>query len=269
MTLASSLAQDPISRSLDEIQKSEAKLRQVVDTIPALVWSNLADGPNDFSNQRWQDYTGISSEDARGWGWQAAVHPEDLPKLMETWQEVVAAGQAGEFETRLRRHDGVFRWFLCRIDPLRDESGKLLRWFGTATDIDALKQSEEKLREDELERECLEDELRLERDRLRLLLEITNSMTSKLDLRGLVEVLSTNLLSVTRCDFCALLLPDADSGELRVTILYNTDARGSLCDGTIIPIHSSICGKAFWTGKTHTFTITKRYDTTLKVSATT
>lgn len=253
MTLASSLAQDPISRSLDEIQKSEAKLRQVVDAIPALVWSNLADGPNDFSNQRWQDYTGISSEDARGWGWQAAVHPDDLPKLMETWQEMVAAGKAGEFETRLRRHDGVFRWFLCRIDPLRDESGKLLRWFGTATDIDALKQTEERLREDELERECLEDELRLERDRLRLLLEITNSMTSKLDLRGLVEVLSTNLLSVTRCDFCALLLPDADSGELRVTILYNPDARGSLCDGTIIPIHSSICGKAFWTGKTQHF----------------
>ena len=253
MTLASSLAQDPISRSLDEIQKSEAKLRQVVDTIPALVWSNLADGPNDFSNQRWQDYTGISSEDARGWGWQAAVHPDDLPKLMETWQEMMAAGKAGEFETRLRRHDGVFRWFLCRIDPLRDESGKLLRWFGTATDIDALKQTEAKLREDELERERLEDELRLERNRLRLLLEITNSMTSKLDLRGLVEVLSTNLLSVTRCDFCALLLPDADSGELRVTILYNPDARGSLCDGTIIPIHSSICGKAFWTGKTQHF----------------
>jgi PAS domain S-box-containing protein len=253
MTSASSLAQEPLSRSLDAIRKSEAKLRQVLDTIPALVWSNLADGPNDFSNQRWQDYTGISSEDARGWGWQAAVHPDDLPKLMETWQEMVAAGKAGEFETRLRHHDGVFRWFLCRIDPLRDESGKVLRWFGTATDIDALKETEEKLREDELERERLEDELRLERDRLRLLLEITNSMTSKLDFRRLVEVLSTNLLSVTRCDFCALLLPDADSGELRVTILYNPDARGSLCDGTIIPIHGSICGKAFWTGKTQHF----------------
>jgi formate hydrogenlyase transcriptional activator len=253
MTSGSSLTQEPLSRSPDEIRKSEAKLRQVVDTIPALVWSSLADGPNDFSNQRWQDYTGISSEDARGWGWQAAVHPDDLPKLMETWQEMVAAGKAGEFETRLRRHDGVLRWFLCRIDPLRDESGKVLRWFGTAIDIDALKQTEEKLREDELERERLEDELRLERDRLRLLLEITNSMTSKLDLRGLVEVLSTSLLSVTRCDFCALLLPAADSGELRVTILYNPDARGSLCDGTIIPIHGSICGKAFWTGKTQHF----------------
>ena len=104
-----------------------------------------------------------------------------------------------------------------------------------------------------IERHLNEESLRLERDRLRLLLEITNSMTSKLDLRRLVETLSTNLLRVTRCDFCALLLPDADSGELRVTTLYNPEARGSLCDGTIIPIHGSICGKAFWTGKLQHF----------------
>ena len=104
-----------------------------------------------------------------------------------------------------------------------------------------------------IERHIHEEALRHERDRLRLLLEITNSTTSKLDLPRLVEALSTNLLSVTRCDFCALLLPDADSGELRVTTLYNPEARGSLCDGTIIPIHGSICGKAFWTGKTQHF----------------
>jgi formate hydrogenlyase transcriptional activator len=104
-----------------------------------------------------------------------------------------------------------------------------------------------------IERHMTEQALRRERDRLGLLLETTNSMTSKLDLRRLVEVLSTNLLSVTRCDFCALLLPDADSGELRLTTLYNPEARGSLCDGTIIPIHGSICGKAFWTGKTQHF----------------
>src|SRR5712664_1442205 len=101
-----------------------------------------------------------------------------------------------------------------------------------------------------IERHMNEEELRCERDRLRLLLEITNSMTSKLDLRRLVEALSSNLLRVTRCDFCALLLPDADSGQLRVTTLYNPEARGSLCDGTLIPILGSPCGKAFWTGET-------------------
>ena len=104
-----------------------------------------------------------------------------------------------------------------------------------------------------IERHMNEEALRHERDRLRLLLEITNSMTSKLDLRRLIEALSTNLLRVTRCDFCALLLPDADSGQLRVTILCNPEARGSLCDGTLIPIHGSSCGKAFRTGKTQHF----------------
>ncbi len=101
-----------------------------------------------------------------------------------------------------------------------------------------------------IERHMNEGALRQERDRLGLLLEITNSTTSNLDLPLLVEALSTNLLSVTRCDFCALLLPDADSGELRLTTLYNPEARGSLGDGTIVPIHGSACGKAFWTGKT-------------------
>ncbi|MGA3223824.1 MAG: sigma 54-interacting transcriptional regulator [Acidobacteriaceae bacterium] len=104
-----------------------------------------------------------------------------------------------------------------------------------------------------IERHINEAKLRLERDRLRLVLEITNSISSRLDLRRLVEVLSTSLLRVTRCDFCALLLPDADSGELRTVILYNPEARGSLCDGTIMPIHGSICGKAFRTGKTQHF----------------
>ena len=103
-----------------------------------------------------------------------------------------------------------------------------------------------------IERHANEQALQRERDRLRLLLEITNSMTSKLDLRRLVESLSTDLLRVTRCDFCSLLLPDADSGELRMTILYNPEPRGYVCDG-IIPIHGSLCGKAFWTGKTQYF----------------
>src|SRR5215472_15451980 len=103
-----------------------------------------------------------------------------------------------------------------------------------------------------IERHMSEEALRRERDRLRLLLEITNSMTSKLDLRGLVQALSTDLLRVTRSDFCSLLLPDADSGELRMTILYNPEPRGYVCDG-IIPIHGSLCGKAFWTGKTQHF----------------
>jgi formate hydrogenlyase transcriptional activator len=101
-----------------------------------------------------------------------------------------------------------------------------------------------------IERDIYAKALRDERDRLRLLLEITNSTTSKLDLPGLVEALSTNLLSVTRCDFCALLLPDSGRDNLRLITLYNPETQGGLSDGTIVPIHGSICGKVFRTGKT-------------------
>ncbi len=104
-----------------------------------------------------------------------------------------------------------------------------------------------------IERHLKEQALQRERDRLRLLLEITNSATSKLDFRGLVEVLSKGLLSVTRSDFCALLLPDDDSEQLRLTILYNPEPRGALCDGETIPVRGAPCGKAFRTGKTQYF----------------
>src|SRR5262249_29247384 len=101
-----------------------------------------------------------------------------------------------------------------------------------------------------IERSNNEEALRHERDRLNLLLEITNSMSSRLDLRHLVQALSTNLLSVTRCDFCALLLPSSDNRQLRLTTLYNPAPRNAVCDGTLVPVKGSTCGKAFRTGKT-------------------
>ncbi|MDQ2843927.1 MAG: sigma 54-interacting transcriptional regulator [Acidobacteriota bacterium] len=100
-----------------------------------------------------------------------------------------------------------------------------------------------------IERQLNSEKLQQERDRLRLLLEITNSMTSKLDFRRLVEALSTNLLRVTRCDFCALHLPQSDRKHLRTTILYNPQSQGSIADGAMVPVEGSTCGKAFRTGK--------------------
>jgi PAS domain S-box-containing protein len=130
---------------------SEAKLRRIIDTIPALAWCNLPDGSNEFLNKRWHDYTGLSPEESGGSGWQTVIHPQDLPRMMEKWQEVLTSGEAGEVEARLRRHDGSFRWFLLRAEPLRDETGKIVRWYGTSTDIEDRKQAEEKLRQDECE----------------------------------------------------------------------------------------------------------------------
>ena len=144
-------SQEALSRALEELKNSERKLRQVIDTIPTLAWCNLPDGSNEFLNKRWHEYTGLSAEKSRGWGWQSAIHPDDRGPLTEKWRALVLIGEPGEMEARLRRHDGVFRWFLMRVEPLRDETGKIVRWYGTCTDIETLKQTEVKLREEERE----------------------------------------------------------------------------------------------------------------------
>jgi PAS domain S-box-containing protein len=139
-----------LENAFDEIKKSEVRLRQVIDTIPTLAWCNLPDGPNEFLNKGWHEYTGLSPEESHGWGWQVAFHPEDLPAVMEKWRELLASGEAGEIEARLRRHDGAYRWFLIRVEPLCDGAGKIVRWYGTSTDIDDRKRAEEHLRRSEL-----------------------------------------------------------------------------------------------------------------------
>src|ERR1700731_3540346 len=134
-----------------EIRNSEARLLKIIDTIPTHAWCTLPDGTGIFWNRRWHEYTGLPLEVVRGWGWQNAIHPEDLKKITDKWRRDLAAGQPGEVEGRLRRYDGVYRWFLFRAEPLRDEAGNIVNWYGTDTDIDDLKRAEAKLRKDEEE----------------------------------------------------------------------------------------------------------------------
>lgn len=142
-------ARSALQKALDEVQRSEAKLRQVIDAIPTLAWCNLPDGPNEFLNKGWHEYTGSSPEESHGWGWQAAFHPDDLPPLMEKWGKMLVSGESDEIEARLRRHDGVYRWFLIRAQAFRDEAGNITRWYGTSTDIEDRKRVEETLRDRE------------------------------------------------------------------------------------------------------------------------
>ena len=146
-----SLIREELEKALNETKKSEAQLRKIIDTIPTLAWCNLPDGSNEFVNRRWCDYTGLSPEEVQRRGCKVVIHPEDLPKWLDEWRTLVASGEGGEIEARLRRHDGAYRWFLIRVEPLQDESGEIVKWYGTNTDIDDLKQTEAKLREDERE----------------------------------------------------------------------------------------------------------------------
>ena len=128
------------------LRQSENQLRLVIDTIPAMAWIVLPDGTLDFINQRWLEYTGLSLEEAIEQP-TGTIHPEDVPRVMEKWSRVKAAGEPYEDEMRLRRADEVYRWFLVRTVPLLDEKGNILKWYGTSTDIEDRKRAEEALRE--------------------------------------------------------------------------------------------------------------------------
>jgi PAS domain S-box-containing protein len=137
--------------SFQEIQTLKDQLRLVIDTIPGLVWSALPDGSAEFLNQRWLEYTGLSMKEGLDWGGKVAVHPEDLARFMDEWRAALAEGKPLETEARLRRADGEYRWLLIRAVPLRDEAGKIVKWYGTSTDVEDLKRAEEALSKSQAE----------------------------------------------------------------------------------------------------------------------
>jgi PAS domain S-box-containing protein len=137
---------EPASATLaSDLQSWEKSFRIAIDTIPGLAWFGSAEGPVEFLNKQWCDYTGISLDDALGWGWTATIHPDDMSRLQTQWQDALAHGQAGELEARVRRFDGEYRWFLFRYAPLRDNAGRVLKWYGSNTDIEARKRVEDAL----------------------------------------------------------------------------------------------------------------------------
>src|SRR6266481_5159673 len=145
----SSLDIEERKQAEEKLRRSERDLHSIIETIPAMVWSAAPDGTVDFFNPRWLDYTGFSPDQSRDWRWTAAIHPDDLSRLTDAWQSILVSGEPGETEARLRRFDGAYRWFLFRANPLRDESGKIVKWYGTNVDIEDRKRAEEELRRSE------------------------------------------------------------------------------------------------------------------------
>jgi formate hydrogenlyase transcriptional activator len=140
-----------------ELRKSERELRDVLDSIPAIVWSAAPDGSNSYVNSRFVEYCGMPPEQIAGSGWHAATHPDDLERHNAKWLACVASGKPFEDEVRFRRADGHYRWHLQRGVPLRDEVGNIVKWYGVLTDIEARKQAEDRIREQERElRQVLE-----------------------------------------------------------------------------------------------------------------
>ena len=141
---------DDRKKAEEALQSAERNLAAIINTIPTTAWTTRPDGYCDFLNQVWLEYAGMSAEQAEGWGWAEAIHPDDRENLVDEWQLCLDSGTPVDTEARIRRFDGSYRWFLFRANPLRDESGKIVKWYGTTIDIEDRKQREETLRASEL-----------------------------------------------------------------------------------------------------------------------
>lgn len=130
-------------------RRSEKELRDVFETIPAMAWSALPDGTVEFMNRAWQDYTGLPTGKGSALNWENPIHPDDRARTVTDWQAAVKDGQPVDTEVRLRRADGEYRWWFVRNVPLHDELGNILKWYGTAIDIEDLKRAEEAVRRNE------------------------------------------------------------------------------------------------------------------------
>ncbi|MDB5749171.1 MAG: two-component hybrid sensor and regulator, partial [Massilia sp.] len=158
----------------DSLRQSEETLRALANTIPQLAWMAQADGAIVWFNERWYDYTGTTLDSATGWGWQSTIEPDALPAMLEHWRNSIRTGEPFEMEYPIRGVDGQYRWFLTRVNAVRDRHGVVVRWFGTNTDVDQVKRAEQALRE--------------ESKVLELLNSTGSALASTRDLRSLLQV---------------------------------------------------------------------------------
>src|SRR6266576_2662644 len=140
---------DTSQHATEALRASEEGLRLIVDSIPAFAWYAGTDGKIEYLNQRILDFTGVRLEDLVGFGWANVLHPQDVERTKNAWLHSIETGEPCDVDQRVRRFDNIYRWFRTNAQPLRDRSGRVIRWYGIATEIEDLKRAEEGLRERE------------------------------------------------------------------------------------------------------------------------
>ena len=136
-----------VSIDIEDRKRAESLSRTLLDVIPQQIWSGPADGTLDYCNEGWRSYMGLGLEELQGDGWQSVLHPDDRKRVLRAWHESVTKGTPYEQEERHRGVDGTYRWFLARGLPFRDAEGRIVRWYGTNTDVEDRKRAEEELRQ--------------------------------------------------------------------------------------------------------------------------
>lgn len=173
----------------ENLRRSEIELRGLANSIPLLAWMAEPNGDIFWYNQRWYEYTSTTLDEMRGWGWEKVHHPDYLPRVKDMWRAALASGQPFEDTFPLRGADGVYRWFLTRASPIHDADGNITRWFGSNTDVNEVKATQDMLRE----------ESRI----LELLNKTGTAIASELDLERLVQTVTDAATELTGAKFGA------------------------------------------------------------------
>nr|WP_229496213.1 ATP-binding protein [Massilia polaris] len=185
----------------DALRQSEEMMRALANSIPQLAWMAEQNGAIVWFNERWYDYTGTTPEQMVGWGWQSVHDPDVLPQVLQRWNESIATGKPFDMEFPIRGADGEYRWFLTRVNAVRDRDGKVLSWFGTNTDVDQVKRVEQALRE--------------ESNVLELLNSTGAALASQRDLRSLLQTVTDAATGVSGARFGAFFYHGKDAdGDL-------------------------------------------------------
>lgn len=189
-------------RMEEALRRSEASFRTLVESLPQLVWTTRANGSCDYLSQQWVNYTGRPAEVQLGGGWADQLHPADRERVEAEWNKAVQSGGNFDLEFRIRRADGVYRWFRTRAVPLRDGEGRIIKWFGTNTDFDDYKRTEARYQQ--------------QLERLSLLDTTTRAIGGRQDLKSILQVVLRSLEESLAVDFACMCSYDAPQKTLTV-----------------------------------------------------
>jgi PAS domain S-box-containing protein len=188
--------------TVEQLRESRARFKTLTESLPQMIWTCLRDGNCDYLSRQWLDYTGRSEEQQLGMGYLEQVHPDDRVKVQMEWARVIGNGESFDMSFRIRRFDGVYRWFKTRAIPLRDPAGRILKWFGSNTDIDDSVASERKLK--------------IQLERMHLLDRTTHAIGSHQEPRKVFEVVLHSLDENLKVDFGCLCTYQAEPEQLAV-----------------------------------------------------